>query len=319
MILLNGLKQAKRLPGRVVATIGNFDGVHRGHQALLEALRRQATRFDCPLLVILFEPQPAEYFQAGKAPIRLTPLRKKLQVLESLGVDYVCCLKFTEQLSQMSAFDFAEDIIFNTLKVSYLLTGSDFRFGRNRTGDIDLLTRIGKKYNATVETFPTYHANEERISSTGIRLALQEGELEHAALCLGRSYSLCGRVIRGDGRGRQWGIPTANIGLQHHNLPISGVFAVHVRRKNDTTLYYGVANIGRRPTLEGQMQLTFEVHLFDFNESIYGEMLDVVFIQHLRKEQKFNSIDALINQIHFDIASAKRLFSLETTTIEYAK
>lgn len=319
MILLNGLKKTEILPGRVVATIGNFDGIHRGHQALLVSLRMQAARLQCPVLVILFEPQPAEYFNIEKSPVRLTRLRKKLQILQTLGVDYVCCLKFNTQLAQMSAVDFAEEILFKKLNVTYLLTGDDFRFGRDRAGDIELLTRIGSKHNASVETFPTFNVNAERISSTGIRLALQQGQLEHAASCLGRPYSLCGRVIQGDGRGRQWGIPTANIALQNHRLPLSGVFAVHVQRRHDNTLYYGVANIGRRPTIEGQMQLTFEVHLFDFNQSIYGEMLDVIFVHHLRKEEKFNSVDALINQIHLDIASAKRLFSLETTTIEYAK
>lgn len=316
MILLNGLKQTALLPSRVVATIGNFDGVHRGHQALLSFLRRQATMLQCPLLVILFEPQPAEYFQPVQSPVRLTRLRKKLQVLESLGVDYVCCLKFNAQLAQMPAADFAENILFKSLQVTYLLTGDDFRFGRDRVGDIHLLTSIGKKYNAVVETFPNFQIKDERISSTGIRLALQQGNLQHAASCLGRPYSLCGRVVQGDGRGRQWGIPTANIALQHQRLPLSGVFAVHVRRRHDDTLYHAVANIGRRPTIEGQMQLTFEVHLLEFNESIYGEMLDVTFIHHLRKEEKFNSVDALINQIHQDIASAKRLFSSEITTIE---
>ena len=304
MKLLNGLKQAAILPNRVVATIGNFDGVHRGHQALFVSLRMQAARLQCPMLVILFEPQPAEYFQHQQAPARLTRLRKKLQVLQSLGVDYVCCLKFNTKLAQMSAADFAEEIIFKSLNVSYLLTGVDFRFGRDRTGDLDLLDAIGKKHNAIVESFPNFQVDNERISSTGIRLALLHGNLQYAASCLGRSYSLCGRVIQGDGRGRQWGTPTANIALQDDRLPLSGVFAVHVQRRYDKHVYRGVANIGRRPTIEGKLQLTFEVHLFDFNESIYGEMLDVTFMHHLRKEEKFNSVEALINQIHQDIALA---------------
>ncbi len=318
MKLLNGLKQTAILPNRVVATIGNFDGVHRGHQALLVSLRMQAARLQCPVLVILFEPQPAEYFQPQQAPARLTRLRKKLQALQSLGVDYVCCLKFNTELAQMSASDFAEDILFKSLNVTYLLTGDDFRFGRNRAGDLELLAAIGKKHNAIVESFPNFQVNDKRISSTGIRLALQQGNLQYAASCLGRPYSLCGRVIQGDGRGRQWGIPTANIALQHDRLPLSGVFAVHVQRRHDKTLYRGVANIGRRPTIEGQLQLTFEVHLFDFDDSIYGEMLDVTFVHHLRNEEKFNSVEALINQIHQDIVLAKRLFSSETTIIEYA-
>lgn len=318
MKFLNGLKQTTLLPSRVVATIGNFDGVHLGHQALLRALREQATRLQCPLLVILFEPQPAEYFQPQQAPVRLTRLRKKLQVLQSLGVDYVCCLTFNNQLAQMSAPDFAKEILFKSLNIKYLLIGDDFKFGRDRAGDLDLLITVGKRHHAVVESFPSFVIGQERISSTGIRLSLQQGQLQHAADCLGRPFSLCGRVIRGDGRGRQWGVPTANIGLQHERLPLSGVFAVEVHRRYDTTRYYSVANIGRRPTIEGQLQLTFEVHLFDFDESIYGEMLDVLFIHHLRHEAKFNSVEALINQIHQDIAMAKRLLSSETTIIEYA-
>lgn len=307
MKLLYGLKKAILLPERVVATIGNFDGVHRGHQALLDSLRRHALQLQYPLLVILFEPQPSEFFRGHQAPVRLMSLREKIRSLNLLGVDYVCCLKFNESLAQMSAQDFAEQIIFKALHVKYLLTGSDFRFGRSRLGDVDLLTHLGEKHGAEVERFSDYTLENERISSTAIRYALEKGQLDEATSRLGRPYHVCGRVIQGDGRGRQWGIPTANIAFNRDSLPISGVFHVMVRRQHHHSVYQGVANIGRRPTIGGSYSFSIEVHLFDFDEWIYGEMLEVHFIHKLRDEQKFDSVDSLINQIRRDIALARRM------------
>ncbi len=307
MKLLNGFRQTALLPQNMVATIGNFDGVHRGHQALLASLRSHAVRLQCPALVILFEPQPSEFFRRHQAPVRLMGLREKLHALSHLGVDYVCCLKFNETLSQMTASEFADHILFKSLHVKHLLVGSDFRFGRDRAGDVDLLRTFGRKHGAEVETFPDFLIGNERISSTSIRQALQKGDLEGAASSLGRPYGLCGRVIKGDGRGRQWGIPTVNIALRRAVLPLTGVFSVTVRRM-DKSLYQGVANIGRRPTVGGSSQLSVEVHLFDFDEQIYGEMLDIQFIHKLRDEMKFDSVDALIHQIHQDIYSARSIY-----------
>lgn len=305
MKFLNGLKQAKLLPERVVATIGNFDGVHRGHQALLASLREKAVQRGCPSLVILFEPQPGEYFLGNDAPIRLMGLREKLNALRDAGIDFVCCLKFNADFSQMSASNFAEEIIFKSLRVVYLLTGSDFRFGRDRLGDVQMLVQLGKIYGCTVEAYPDYMGDGVRVSSTLIRQNLQQGDLERATFNLGRPYSICGRVIVGDGRGRQWGIPTANVVLHRESLPISGVFRVRV--KLNEQFYDGVANIGRRPTVDGSLKLSLEVHLFDFNQSIYGEFIHVFFIEKLRDEKKFSSVDELINQIHQDIERAKGL------------
>lgn len=316
MKLLRNLKQADRLPSQVVATIGNFDGVHLGHQALLQSLRQHAQRLSCSTLVILFEPQPAEYFNHQQAPVRLTPLRKKLQLFKAQGIDFVCCLRFNQALAQMSAESFAEQVIFNTLKVNYLLIGDDFKFGRNRAGDFQLLATVAERHQAIVDAFSSYRLQGERISSTSIRSALQQGRLDDAASALGRSFSLCGRVIHGDARARQWGIPTANIHQIQDKLPLSGVFAVKIYRHSNQTYYEGIANIGRRPTIEGAMRLSFEVHFFNFNESLYGEMLDVMFIQHIREEKKFNDVNALINQIHQDILQAKRMFSALMTMIE---
>lgn len=294
----------------VVATIGNFDGIHLGHQNLIKTLKKEASRLKLPLVVILFEPQPKEYFVKKEAPARLSTLREKLNALEKCGVDYVYCIKFNKKLAETSAPEFATHYLFNRLKVTHLLVGEDFKFGKNREGNVALLKKIGALNSCAVEIFPEFHANQERISSTGVRLALALGDLEHAAQLLGRPYSLCGRVIKGDGRGRQWGIPTANIGLQRISLPLKGVFIVRVSLNSQTV--FGVANIGSRPTVDGTKNI-LEVHLFDFNESIYGEMTQVYFLHKIRNETKFESVESLIIQIHKDIAAATAYLNILET------
>lgn len=313
MKLLRGITQCKNaLPQGLAATIGNFDGVHRGHQALLAACRSRATALGVPLLVILFEPQPSEYFLGSQAPSRLMGLREKCQALAAAGVDYVYCLSFNDTLAQMDAKTFAQHVIFNTLCVKYLLVGEDFRFGSQRRGDVTLLQALGHDHGCTVETFADYQIDGARISSTVIRQLFYDGQLAAAAAYLGRPYSLCGRVVKGDGRGRQWGFPTANVGLKRDKLPLAGVFVVEVHSRGHSSLL-GVANIGRRPTVEGSSRLTLEVHLLDFNQSLYGELLEVVFIHKLRDEVKFASIEALLEQISKDITMARGLMLSSST------
>lgn len=290
-----------------VATIGNFDGVHRGHQALLALLRKKANQLNLPLFVILFEPQPGEYFKRAKAPARLYRLREKLQALRQCGVDGVLCLRFNAQLSQMSADLFARDIIFSQLNVQYLLLGDDFRFGRARAGDVHYLRELAAARGVTVETYPEFCMNHARVSSTRIRHALYLGDLNLAESLLGRKYSLCGRVQHGQGIGRKWGVPTANLKLTPGALPCSGVFCVQVTRVGKPLLT-GVANMGNRPTVDGHKNV-LEVHLFDFNESLYGEMIEVSLLHKLRDETKFLSVDALIAQIHADVAAARVFFN----------
>jgi riboflavin kinase / FMN adenylyltransferase len=312
MKLLHGEKHFALGDKGVVATIGNFDGVHLGHQNLLKELKEKANRMNLPLVVILFEPQPKEYFQKEAAPARLSTLREKLNSLKQGGIDYIYCIKFNHDLAQTSARDFITHYLFNKFKVAYLLVGEDFKFGKNRAGDLTLLQEICSIFSCEVQAYPEFQIHNERISSTGIRLALKQGNLDHAAQLLGRTYSLCGRVIKGDGRGRQWGIPTANIGLHRLALPLSGVFVVKVKLKSTTVL--GVANIGKRPTVDGTKNI-LEVHLFDFNESLYGELVQVFFLHKLRDEVKFTSVDALITQIHDDIAAATAYLDLNTAKI----
>ena len=303
MRLLRGIHHFSVFDKGVVATIGNFDGVHLGHQNLIKTLRAKANALNLPLVLILFEPQPREYFQKEQAPARLSGLREKLDVLRRCQDDYVYCIKFDEVFAQTTATEFARNYLFSTLNIKHLLVGEDFRFGKNREGDVKLLLRLSAEYACNVHVYSDFCINEDRISSTKIRMALGAGDLETAAKYLGRTYSICGRVVHGAQRGRQWGIPTANIGLRRLSVPLQGVYAVKVRLASQQAVY-GVANIGRRPTVDGT-KCVLEVHLFDFEQSIYGELVQVFFLHKLRDEVKFTSVDALIEQIRDDIDVAK--------------
>lgn len=306
MKLLRQINQLKKLENNCVATIGNFDGVHRGHQSLLAKLHEQAVRLGLPMLVVLFEPQPSEFFNSETAPARLYRLREKLQALSDCGVDYVYCLRFDKKLVNLSPDFFAKEILFSQLGVKYLILGEDFRFGRDRLGDLKLLKQIGQSFNAHVEICPDFCSDGLRVSSTRIRHALYLGDLKQASAMLGRQYRMSGRVLYGQGMGRQWGVPTANLNVTSGRLPLRGVFCVQVQRE-DQSLLAGVANIGCRPTVDGSKNV-LEVHLFDFNQSLYNEMLQVFFLCKLRDEIKFSSVDALIAQIHLDVAAARNMY-----------
>ncbi len=313
MKLLRGIQQPiSAFTKGVVATLGNFDGVHSGHQDLLKTLKKEAEILKLPLVLVLFEPQPREYFQKEQAPARLSSLREKLTILRDCGVDYVYCIKFDEILAQMAPADFARAYLFNQLHAKYLLVGEDFHFGKNRAGDVNLLKSLGLEYTCEVQTYADYCVQGERVSSTQIRQALQAGQLDIAARYLGRPYSICGRVVHGAKRGREWGIPTANLAIHRFSMPLQGVFVVQVCIAGHQNVY-GVANIGRRPTVDGVKNI-LEVHLFDFNQSIYGELLQVFFLHKLRDEVKFTSVDALIAQINNDIVVAKAFVRNLTTS-----
>lgn len=307
MKLLRGVQHFSAFSKGVVATIGNFDGVHLGHQNLISTLKAKANHLKLPLLLILFEPQPREYFQKEKAPARLSSLREKLDVLRHCQIDYIYCFKFDNELAQTSAADFARNYLFSMLNVTHLLVGEDFRFGKNRQGDIALLKEISKEYACDVTVYSNFCINEDRISSTKIRTSLQQGDLTSAANYLGRTYSICGRILHGDGRGRQWGVPTANLALHRCSLPLQGVFVVQVLVVSK--MVYGVANVGCRPTVDGSKNI-LEVHLFDFDQSIYGELMHVFFLHKLRDEVKFTSVDALLAQIYKDIDATKEYLGI---------
>lgn len=290
-----------------VATIGNFDGVHLGHQAVLKQTYEKAREMGLPATVITFEPQPQEFFRPDQAPPRLTRLREKLLALGPHAVDRMLCLNFNEHLANLSAEEFIRNILIDGLGVRYLVVGDDFRFGKGRQGDFHMLVRAGQQHGFEVANTHSFTLDTERVSSTLIREALGRGDLVRVQQLLGRPYSLCGRVAHGDKRGRTIGFPTANIYLHRKNTPILGVYAVQMNDVEDYPVY-GVANIGTRPTVCGTRTL-LEVHLFDFNKDIYGAHVEVVFVKKIRDEKRFESFDALKQQIHLDAQQARDILT----------
>jgi riboflavin kinase/FMN adenylyltransferase len=306
MELVRGLHNLQPGPGGCVATIGNFDGVHLGHQAVVTQCRQQATRLGLPVTLITFEPQPREYFSPQSSPARLTRLREKIQVLANHGIERILCLRFNQRLAELTPDAFIHNILVDGLDVKYLVVGDDFRFGKGRAGDYARLQQAGKQFGFEVASTHTCHVGDERVSSTRVRDALRHGDLDMAALLLGRSYAMCGRVAHGDKRGRTIGFPTANIYLHRASSPLAGVFAVEVAGLGDTVVR-GVANVGNRPTVNGTRAL-LEVHLFDFDREIYGAHVQVNFCRKLREEQRFESLAALRSQILQDAQQATRFF-----------
>jgi len=309
MQVIRGLHNLRSEHRGCVATIGNFDGVHLGHRAVFRHLKEKALDLSLPTTVVTFEPQPWEFFAPEQAPARLTRMREKLQALKDNGIDRVVLLEFGHKLAAMPAQEFVEELLVIGLGVRYLLIGDDFRFGQGRTGDIDLLQRIGQEQGFGVENMNTFAMGEERVSSTRIRQALAQGDLEQAERNLGRPYRICGRVAHGDERGRTIGFPTANINLHRRVSPLRGVYAVLVHGLGTTPLT-GVANIGTRPTVEGDPRYLLEVHLFDFKRQIYGEHVQVEFRLKLRDEKRFESFEALRQQIQRDVEAAQAFFGI---------
>ncbi|MEJ2612061.1 MAG: bifunctional riboflavin kinase/FAD synthetase [Candidatus Thiodiazotropha sp.] len=309
MQLVRGLHNLKSDHHGCVATIGNFDGVHLGHQSVFRHLMEKGDELDLPTTVITFEPQPREFFQAASAPARLTRLREKLQVIEESGVQRVVVLEFNHRLASMFAEDFVKELLVEGLGVRFLSVGDDFRFGRGREGSYELLQSLGKQHGFEVENMNTYKLDADRVSSTRIRKLLIQGDLQTAAQCLGRPYRICGRVAHGAKRGRSIGFPTMNVDLHRRVSPLQGVYAVKVLGIDSEPLA-GVANIGVRPMVEGDNRYLLEVHLFDFDRSVYGEHICVEFVQKLRDEQRFESFEKLRQQIWRDADLARGVLGL---------
>ena len=295
----------RKIPDRAttptVLTIGNFDGLHLGHRAMLERLVAKAAELGLPAAVLTFEPHPRELFAPAQAPARLTSMREKLALLESCGVDrtYVC--RFDRKLAALSAEEFIDHVLVAGLDVRHAFIGDDFRFGKGRGGDFALLEQAGRMKGFACEAMHTVEVDGERVSSSAVRDTLAEGDLEHAARLLGRPYQISGRIVHGEKIGRQLGSPTANIQLKRKRLPLTGVFAVNVTGLDKRHLP-GVASLGVRPTVGQDLRPVLEVHLFDFDRDIYGAHVAVHFLHKLRDEQKFPSFDALKAQIARDVA-----------------
>lgn len=286
-------------------TIGNFDGLHLGHQAMLARLQQVARERKLPSCVLSFEPHPREFFSPDNAPARLSSLREKADELALLGIDHLHVFRFDRVFAVLSANDFITRVLTDTLQARYVLVGDDFRFGAQRAGDIALLKRREMADGFDAEALSTVQVDGERVSSTAVRTALAAGDLAHAARLLGRPYSIGGRVMHGDKLGRELGYPTANVQLKHNRPPLSGIFAVRVNGLNPESLP-GVASLGVRPTMKGAGAApVLEVHIFDFNDEIYGRRVRVDFLHKLRDEAKFPDLPSLVAQIGRDVDNAK--------------
>lgn len=306
---IRGLHNLRPSHRGCVATIGSFDGVHLGHQAILQQLQQVANACKLPSVVIIFEPQPHEFFAGDKAPARLMRLREKVQALLAAGVNRVLCLQFNGALRRLSAEAFVEKVLIEGLGIKHLVVGDDFRFGCDRRGDFALLRTIGSQRGFSVTDTVTLEVGGERVSSTRIRQLLEQGDFASAEQLLGKPYSINGRIAYGQQLGRKLGVPTANVHLRRYRSPLHGVFTVTVKFA-DGSVYKGVANVGVRPTVTGDKKPLLEVHLFDFSRMAYGAMIDVTFHTKLRDEKKFNSLDELQTQLQMDIAQAKQFFLL---------
>ncbi len=306
MELIRGAHNLRPRHQGCVATIGNFDGVHLGHQAVLGQLAQKGAELRLPAVVITFEPQPQEFFAPDRAPPRLTRFREKLQALNRYAVDRVLCIRFDQRFSKVSAETFIDRLLIGGLGVRYLVVGDDFHFGHQRRGDFDMLARAGAEHGFPVVNMHTFRIDGERVSSTRVREALASGNLGHAEQLLGRPYRMSGRVARGDQRGRTIGFPTANLHLHRRSTPLQGVYAVEVFGLDPEPLP-GVANVGNRPTVDGTRSL-LEVHLLDFSQDIYGRYVHVDFLQRIRDELRFDSFEALKQQILLDAQTARDYF-----------
>jgi riboflavin kinase/FMN adenylyltransferase len=308
MELIRGMHNLRERHRGCVATIGNYDGVHRGHQHMIAAVRAKADALGVPAVVITFEPTPREFFAGPAAPSRLTRLREKLQALALYGVDRVVVLRFDRRMQAMGADEFVQRLLVEGLRVRHMVVGHDFHFARRREGTIDTLRTAGAANGFTVEEVGQFLLEGERVSSSLVREALNRGDLARATRLLGRPYRMAGRVRLGKRLGRTLGYPTANLALQRKVVPLWGIFAVRVSGAGLAD-YPAVSSLGTRPTVNGTDPL-LEVHLFDFDGDLYGQHLDVDFVARLRDEQKFESLDALVAQMNRDAAAARTILGL---------
>lgn len=299
---------SRPVAGPTALAIGNFDGVHLGHGALLGRLGEIARQYSLPPTILSFEPHPREFFSPASAPARLTTFREKIELLGEAGVAQAMICRFNGAFAALSAEQFVERVLVGGLQVRHVIIGDDFRFGKGRLGDFDMLQAAGRLHGFGVEAMGSVTVEGERVSSSGVRAALAAGDMAHAARLLGRPYIIDGQVSHGQKLGRQLGFATANLRIKHNPLPMTGVFAVQVGGLGSQQLP-GVANLGVRPTVGGTRPL-LEVHLFDFDRDIYGKHISVRFVHKLRDEQRFPNFDALKAQIAADAAAARAFFTL---------
>ena len=306
MKLIRGLYNLRHPIPASAVTIGNFDGVHRGHQLVISQLKQVAAAASLPTVVIIFEPQPIEHFAPDKAPKRLARFREKIAYLKAQQIDYLLCLHFDHKLAQQSAEDFVQQILVDSLNTKHLVIGDDFHFGKNRQGNFQFLKDNAERYGFMVDETETLVVDGERVSSTRIRESIQQGDFEKAAELLGRPYSLSGRIAHGRKLGRELGYPTINIKMGDKTLIVKGIFAVNVKGLDNRVLE-GVASIGTRPTVNG-VDTILEVYILDFDRDVYGYSVEVNFLHKIRNEEKFASLEELAAHIAQDTEKAKAFF-----------
>lgn len=311
MQVITGIENIRRPFERPALTIGNFDGVHRGHQALFKKVKEWAAKFNGESVVMTFHPQPLEILTPGRAPFCITPHERKLELMSAYGIDVAIVIPFSKKFAQISARDFVVKILVETIGVRAVIVGYDYRFGRGREGNIEFLKKMGREYSFEVDTVSGVRMDETVVSSTNIRQLIRKGDLKNAGLMLGRPYEITGLVVTGRKRGaRLLGFPTANIPVSKHSSPKEGVYVVEA--EVDGKKFGGAANVGCNPTF-GDTEFTLEVHLFDFDELIYGKPLTVRFVDRLRDEKRFANVEELSAQIRRDVERAKEILAADVS------
>ena len=307
MELIRGLLNIRERQRGCVVTIGTYDGIHLGHQALLDRLKEHAAQLSAPTVLLTFEPTPREYLSPDAPPARLTSLRERWRVLRGMRIDNMLVLRFGEGLRNLSGEAFAA-LLANDLAARAVVVGHDFRFGCRGEATAPMLVEAGRRLGFAVDVVPPVMLDGERVSSSGVRDALGRGEFEIAKRRLGRAYTMVGRVVPGQQLGRNLGFPTANLRIERRRAPLNGIFAVRVHGIGAAPLP-GVASLGTRPTVGGVHTL-LEVHLFDFAADIYGREIEVEFVAKLRDEERFPTLESLVEQIHRDAAQARRILNV---------
>jgi len=306
--LIRDLQRSRLSDRRSVVTIGSFDGVHLGHQAILRRVIDEAERLNSRAVAMTFEPQPQEYFSAQTAPPRLMRLREKIEALLDFGMDTVVCLRFNEQLRQLTAEQFVRDLLVDAVKTQQLIVGDDFRFGCDRKGDFQMLVDFGRQLGFTVQDTQTVEVENQRISSTLVRKLLEKADFKQVSALLGRPFAITGKVTFGQQLGRKLGFPTANVNLNRFRAPLTGVYAVWVDIEGVGSRLRGAANVGVRPTIGDVVKPILEVHLLDFNQQIYGRRISVEFVHKVRDEKHFASLDDLSASIRDDVKTIGQWF-----------
>lgn len=309
MQILGDAWRLEKLPAPSVVTIGNFDGIHRGQLSVIEKTVERAERLDCASVVVTFEPHPLDLLRPERPPERITLRQQKHRLIDLAGVDYLAEIRFTPEFATTSAHAFVEELLHAKLGAKEIYVGSEFGFGRNREGDLDLLRHLGESLGFRAEGLREEMCEEGTISSTKIRQAVRAGRVEAAARMLGRSFAVVGEVVHGEGRGQRQGWPTINVDVAHVLMPAEGVYASQVWLPGLQRQLGGVTNIGCRPTFPGSREVVVETHLFEFEQQIYGERVELAFARRIRGERRFESVEALIRQIGNDAEEAREYLS----------